>query len=136
MARDTSKSPSEDPKSAADHPDWDVKRGTPKDNLAKAVVEQAHERYSGSAQSEGPAQGATAIRSAGAHGPAQAPGFPAEPAAPGPTGAAAKPGSRPAPSLGSASPAPVYDEPMTTEQAARLTALCERVKVENSNAAD
>jgi hypothetical protein len=36
----------------ADHPDWDRKQGTPKDQKAAQTVERASSRYSASEQSE------------------------------------------------------------------------------------
>jgi hypothetical protein len=37
---------------AATHPKWDRKRGTPKSQEAERLVEKAHGRYSASGQSE------------------------------------------------------------------------------------
>jgi hypothetical protein len=37
---------------AASHPQWDRKRGTPKNQEAAKLVEKAHGRYSASEQSE------------------------------------------------------------------------------------
>jgi hypothetical protein len=37
---------------AADHPSWDRKQGTPKDQKAAQTVERASSRYSASEQSE------------------------------------------------------------------------------------
>ncbi|WP_422002004.1 DUF3072 domain-containing protein [Reyranella sp.] len=97
---------------AADHPAWDERVGTPKDRPATDIVEDAHGQYSASGQSDDPARNASAVRSAGAHGPAQTPGFDDE-------------GANPQPQEQQAG-----KEPMTRAQASRLNTLCEEAKVE------
>jgi len=112
-----------DPDATANHPDWDAKLGTPRNKVAKRVVEEAHGRYSASAQSAGPAENVSTIRSAGVHGPAQAPGFPSEQTIAEAAGATTdNPKLYPPPGSG--------DDPMTATQASDLTKLCQEAKIE------
>jgi len=48
----TGRGPEKREEQAADHPSWDRKQGTPKDQQAAKTVERASSRYSASEQSE------------------------------------------------------------------------------------